>query len=236
MGSPCPAGQISPLCIEGSFRDSAKVLELAAISDIITTEIEHVDIQSLGELETRGVVVQPSASTIRIIQDKYLQKQYLVTHQVAVADFVDISTTESVREAGLRFGYPFLLKRRKLSYDGRGNAIVSSESGIEEAIEKLGGCATDLYAEEMVNFSKELAVMVVKGKHGLEAFPVVETIQKDNICHVVVAPAQVSSMVKKIAIDLALKSVALFNGLGVYGVEMFLLHDDTILVNEIAPR
>jgi phosphoribosylaminoimidazole carboxylase len=240
-GSSSPAGQLSHLCIEGSFQHNSKISELAAISDVITCEIEHVNVDALDDLEKRGFQVQPTASTLRIIQDKYKQKRHFERAKLPLAQYLPITSPESVRDAGLRLGYPFLLKTRRLAYDGRGNVVVHSEEEIDAALGKLGGLTDvkgeeSLYAEEYVQYDKELAVMVVKAKNGIFAYPVVETIQRDNICHLVFCPAHISATVQVVAVDIAKRCVSEFDGYGVYGVELFLLHDDSIQVNEIAPR
>lgn len=140
------------------------------------------------------------------------------------------------REAGIHLGYPFMLKCKRLAYDGKGNAIVNSSKDLEDVFGSLNG-GHDLYAEQLVAFAKELAVMVVRTTSaGLLAYPVVETVQVNNVCHLVVAPAQVSKEVSATALAVAMDAVACFDGVGIYGVEMFLLPDDTVLLNEIAPR
>jgi phosphoribosylaminoimidazole carboxylase len=134
------------------------------------------------------------------------------------------------------FGYPLMLKSRRLAYDGRGNAVVQSAEGVAAAWAQLapkGG----LYAEKWVPFRRELAVIVARGADGsCVGYDAVETIQKNNICHVVVAPAQVPGDVLARAREVAQRAVSHFTGAGVYGVELFELADGAILLNEMAPR
>ena len=148
---------------------------------------------------------------------------------------MEITDIDSGREAGLKFGYPFMLKNRKLAYDGKGNAVVKNEGELEQAINKLGG--SELYAEKWASFVKELAVMVVQNQSGdVYCYPVVETIQKDNICHIVIAPAQIPQNAINEALKIAKQAISCISSAGIFGVELFLLPDDTILLNEIAPR
>lgn len=233
-GPSSPAGQLAHLCIEGNFKDAAKIRELSLISDIITTEIEHVNVSELAQLATEGHTIHPEHSTLRIIQDKLLQKEHMDKQHVPVGDFLGVESSLDVEEAGVRFGYPFVLKNRKLAYDGRGNAVVNNATEIESQFRKLGG--VDIYAERWVPFVKELAVVVVRSKEGVSTYPVVETIQQNSVCHVVIAPASISPSAQRNALDVARRTVECFPGLGVYGVELFLLHDDTVIVNEVAPR
>jgi len=234
-GSNSPAGQISSLSIEGSFQDPVKIQELASISDLITTEIEHVNTDILEELERTGHIVQPTSKTIHLIQDKYLQKVHLTEYNIPVAEYMATPNIEAAKLAGMKYGYPFMLKNRKLAYDGKGNVLVKAEEEIANAFVKLN--SQEIYAEKFCPFVKELAVMIVKTKsQGVLSYPVVETIQEDNICHVVMAPAQISSTALEQASLIASKAIATFDGLGIYGVELFLLPDDTVILNEIAPR
>jgi phosphoribosylaminoimidazole carboxylase len=148
---------------------------------------------------------------------------------------MDTPTEDSVRGAAAAFGLPLLLKSKKLAYDGRGNYVVKSLDDIPNAFRKLG--ARDLYAEKFVPFVKEIAVMVARSINGaIVAHPVVETIHEDNILHLVYAPAPISPTQTESARNLALKAVASFTGAGIFGVEMFLTADGSVLVNEIAPR
>jgi phosphoribosylaminoimidazole carboxylase len=233
-----PAKQISAHDghIEGSFKDAAAVKQLAQISDVVTVEIEHVDTQMLEEVASQ-VVVEPSWKTLRIIKDKYGQKQYLKEHGVDVADSIDLEGkgAEGLKEVGASYGYPFMLKSKTEAYDGKGNFVVKSEESVDSAIHALGN--RPLYAEQWADFKMELAVMVVKTKDGVLTFPTVETVHEDSICKLTYTPPRnVSEATAQRAQDLAKKAIAAFEGKGVFGVEMFLLKDDTLLVNEIAPR
>jgi phosphoribosylaminoimidazole carboxylase len=127
-----------------------------------------------------------------------------------------------------------MLKNKKLAYDGKGNVVVKDMLSLEAAYNKLGG--NEIYAEKWASFSKELAVMVVKTKEGVISYPVVETIQKNSVCDMVIAPAQIPQNCIDLAMEVAKAAIASFEGYGIFGVELFLLPDDTILLNEIAPR
>ena len=222
--------------IDGSFKDPDAITKLAAKSDVITIEIEHVDTKILEEI-SKTSDVQPSWKTIRTIQDKYLQKEHLESHGVAIAQSVALKEASIVEleKAGDQLGLPFMLKSRKEAYDGRGNFPVRSKDDFKPALDTLG--KNQLYAEKWANFRMELAVMVVKTKDEVISFPTVETIHENSICKLVYAPARgVSTTINRKAQELARKAVGCFWGKGVFGVEMFLLEDDTLLVNEIAPR
>lgn len=233
-----PAKQISAHDghVEGSFKDAAAVKQLAQSCDVVTVEIEHVDTHMLEEVASE-VVVEPSWKTLRTIKDKYAQKLYLKEHGVDVAESTDLEGkgAEGLKEVGASYGYPFMLKSKTEAYDGRGNFVVKSEADIDAAIQALG--SRPLYAERWADFRLELAVMVVKTKDGVLTFPTVETVHEDSICKLTYAPPRnVSESTAQRAQDLAKKAIGAFEGKGVFGVEMFLLKDDSLLINEIAPR
>ncbi|ODV84773.1 hypothetical protein CANARDRAFT_28911 [[Candida] arabinofermentans NRRL YB-2248] len=238
-GSQAPAKQINALDphVDGSFKDPKAIAELAAKCDILTVEIEHVDTDALIQVQKdTGVKIFPLPETIALIKDKYLQKEHLIKNNIAVAESVDVESTEAaLQDIGSKFGYPYMLKSRTMAYDGRGNFVVKDKSYIPEALEVLAD--RPLYAEKWASFTKELAVMVVRAIDGtVYSYPTVETIHRDNICHTVYAPARVNDTIQKRAQILADNAVKSFPGAGIFGVEMFLLPDGELLINEIAPR
>ena len=207
--------------IDGSFSDPERIRELAGKVDVLTIEIEHVD---ATVLESVQVPVHPSPSTIKIIQDKFLQKQYLLSRGLPVSEFLQVdSTVQSLHDAASKLGLPLMVKSRTLAYDGRGNFVVRELSQSKDAIIALGG--RPLYAEKWVPFVKEIAVMVVRTTSGdVQSYPVVETIHKDSICHLVFAPlrSRDPTLVFR-AQRVAEQAVKCLQGAGVFGVEMFLL-------------
>jgi len=223
--------------VDGSFKDAEAIEKLSKTCDLITVEIEHVDTMILETISTE-TSVEPSWKTIRTIQDKYLQKEHLAKHDVATAQSVPLAqaTREEMAKAAKTLGLPLMLKSRREAYDGKGNFPVKSEGDFDTALKALGA-NKDLYAEKWASFAIELAVMVVKTKDGVMSFPTVETVHENSICKLTYAPARgVSKAINEAAQALARKAVDAFWGKGIFGVEMFLLQDDTLLINEIAPR
>ncbi len=230
-----PAGQVSDEQIVGDFKDEAAIRQLAQKSDIVTFESEFINDKVLQELLNEGKQVDPSPKTLTIIKDKLRQKEYLKTHGIPTADFIEVETKKDIIAASENFGYPLLLKARFDAYDGKGNAVIHTEDEIQQGMEKLHG--KKLYVEQYVPFIKELAVMVIRDRQGnVTSYPIVETMHKDNICDVVLAPPRVSETAKKNAAALANKTVQYLEGAGIFGIEMFCKKDDNVLVNEIAPR
>jgi len=233
--------------VNGSFRDAEAIRRLAERCDIMSVEIEHVNTDVLEDLTTgtqttqdwkliKGPIteVQPSWRTIRVIQDKYDQKEHLIKQEISTARSIPVENNDvaELEDIGRTLGYPFMLKSRTEAYDGRGNCPVKGASQIRAALEVLHD--RPLYAEQWAHFSAELAVMVVKTHNAAEqdwekatmAFPVVETIHEDSICKLVFAPARnVSASNMQQAQALARRAVSSFWGKGVFGVEMFVLED-----------
>ena len=243
LGASSPAGCVAELSVEGSFRDAAKINELAGLCDVLTVEIEHVDCAALEDLEARGVEVQPPSAAIRLIQDKLLQKQHIERLGLPGPAFLDCPTLAAAEDAAEKLGYPLMLKARRGGYDGNGNAVARSAADLPDAYAALAGArdAGGVYAEQWCPFVKEVAVMVVcgvgeDGAADVRAYPTVETVQKDNICHTVLAPAALAGPVLEEARRIAAAAVASMPGRGIFGVEMFVTAEGRVLYNEMAPR
>ena len=163
------------------------------------------------------------------------QKKFLQKAKIPTAKFIEVKSREDIIKAGAKFGYPMMLKARFDAYDGRGNAVIEKEEDIDQAMRKLEG--RKLYVEAWVVFEKELAVMVARSTSGeIKSYPVVETVHRNNICHLVFAPAQVDDKIIKSAQRLAKNVMKSLGGAGVFGIEMFLTAKGQVLINELAPR
>ena len=231
----CPAYQVGATQIKADLKDSNAIKKLAKSSDVITLEIEHVDVDTLEELANSGFPVHPSPTTVKIINDKLLQKQFLQKSKIPVAPFVGIDNEADARKALKQFNGKMLIKTRQGGYDGRGNIVVDSPSKIKQALKQFAG--QPVYAEEYIPFSKELAAMVARTTNGeIKLYPVVETVHKRNICIEVLVPADVNDKTTKKAEAVVKKVAKNLNGAGVFGIELFLTKKGSVIVNEIAPR
>lgn len=230
-----PAGKVADEQIVGDYKDAKQIEKLAGLVGFLTFEIESANSQILIKLKKDGIHVEPPGETLEIIQDKLLQKEFLKKNKIAIAPFAKVDSARDITDAAKLLKYPLVLKARFHGYDGRGNATIKNEKQIKTALNKLA--AQKLYLEKYIPFKKELATQVVRTARGeIKVYPVVETIQKNNICHVVIAPANIDKKVQVAAEKLAKKTVAGLKGAGVFGVEMFLTKNNEVLVNEIAPR
>ncbi len=232
-----PAAQLSHLNFVGAWHDEALLKAFAEVSDLITLENEFVDASLLQQLQAYGKPVYPTPQTVALVQDKLVQKETLRAAGVPVAPFQNIASREEAVAFGKSFGYPFLLKARRDGYDGYGNRTVVSEADIDTAMTTLGFPDRALMAEAFVEFEAELATMVARSTKGeIVVYPVVETVQENHICKIVKAPAQFSADVLLQASQLAQAAIEAVQGIGIFGVEMFLTTDKQVLLNELAPR
>jgi 5-(carboxyamino)imidazole ribonucleotide synthase len=230
----CPAAKVGAEQIIADFKDEDAIKKLSELSDIITYEIESGNSDVLKKLE-KNTEINPSPETLRIIQDKLLQKQFLRDNDIPVAEFSEIADKDELIQMIDEMGFPLLLKIRRDAYDGRGNFKINSKEEINDALDLFAG--KSLMVEKFVNFEKEVSVIAARNTNGeIATYPVVENIHKNNILKMTIAPGRVSETVKKEAEQIAHKTMEVLHGAGVFGIEMFVTKDDKILINEIAPR
>ena len=230
----CPASKVGAEQIIADFKDEAAIKKLSELSDIITYEIESGDSDTLKKLEAY-TEINPSPDTLKIIQDKLLQKQFLQNNGIPVAEFAIIENKEELDQMIDKMGLPLLLKMRKDAYDGRGNYKINSKTDINDALDLFSG--KSLMVEKFIKFEKEVSVIAARNTKGeIATYPVVENIHENNILKMTIAPGRVSENVKKQAERIAEKTMEVLHGAGVFGIEMFVTSDDEILINEIAPR
>lgn len=232
-----PAGKIAAFEIVGHWSDTEPLEKLRRAADVITLENEFVDSDILQWLEAQGRPVFPGALTLALTQDKARQKQTLVSAGLPVPAFAPVASVEEITGFAGRYGWPLVLKARRNGYDGRGNFTLRHPDDIAEGFQRLGWPDRILMVEQFIPFVKELAVMVVRGRDGeTRAYPVVETVQKNHICHTVSAPAAIPAEVAGQAARIAQRAIEAIDGVGVFGIELFLTEQNQILINELAPR
>ncbi|HAF76674.1 MAG TPA: 5-(carboxyamino)imidazole ribonucleotide synthase [Maribacter sp.] len=221
--------------VQGSLLDFDTVYNFGKDVDILTIEIENVNLDALEKLEDEGVKVYPQPKALRIIQNKAKQKLFYVDNNIPTADFQRFAylseIEDSVGNGGLKF--PFVWKVAQFGYDGQGVKVVRSLADLEGL--PTGECI----AETMVPFKNELAVIVSRNAEGeIKTYPVVEMEfhPEANQVEYVICPARIDDKVADKARALALKVADKIGLTGLLAVEMFQTEDDKILVNEVAPR
>jgi 5-(carboxyamino)imidazole ribonucleotide synthase len=225
----CPAAQVSDKQIIGGFHDEGKLSQLVEENDVTTFELEHVDTSILKKMYDDGNKIYPSPYLIELIQDKFKQKELLDKKGIPVPLYKEVKS-EACLES---FGFPVIQKARKGGYDGKGVVLLKSKDDLSKAIK------ADSFIEELVDIEKEIAVMVARNIEGeIVCYPVVEMLfdERVNICDIVIAPARIDEEIRKQVEEIAIKSIEVLDGVGVFGVELFLTKDNRILLNEIAPR
>lgn len=230
----CPASQVGAEQIVADFKDKNAIIELAKKSDIITYEIESGDSDVLKLVETTAEI-SPSPETLKIIQDKFLQKSFLLQNNIAVPEFIKVESISDLEIGLKKFGYPSLLKARRDAYDGRGNFKIDNLDQIQKAFNYFN--EKKLMLEKFVPFKMEVSVIAARNTRGdIKTFPLVENIHENNILRQTIAPARVSEKTAKKADQIAKIIMSVLKGAGIFGIEMFVTKNDEIVINEIAPR
>jgi len=219
----------------GDILDYQTVVDFGKHVDVLTFEIENVNVDALETLEKQGVKVFPSSKTLRTIQNKATQKLFYRDHDIPTADFSRFAYTSEIDEAVDNGGlnYPFVWKSARFGYDGTGVKVVRSLSDLTDLPN------VECITEKLIPFKNELAVIVARNEKGdLKTYPVVEMEfhPEANQVEYVICPARIPDIIAKKAEKIALKTAAAFKHVGLLAVEMFQTENDEILVNEVAPR
>ncbi|WP_129715704.1 5-(carboxyamino)imidazole ribonucleotide synthase [Pedobacter sp. SYP-B3415] len=215
----------------GSITDFDTVYQFGKKADIITIEIEKVNIEALEQLEREGKVVYPQPRVIRLIQDKGIQKQFFKENDIPTAPFQLIGSKEDLHSCA--FSFPYIVKQRRDGYDGKGVMLVSGPEDIDNTFD------APMLAEALVNFEKEIAVIVSRNPNGdIKTFPVVEMEfnKEANLVEFLISPSTYPEAIQQKAEKIAVSIATALNITGLLAVEMFITHDGDILVNELAPR
>lgn len=215
----------------GSLQDYETVYQFGKDKDVITVEIEHINIDALEQLEREGKKVFPQPRVLRIVQDKGLQKAFYQEHNIATAPFYLVDNKAEIDSFIPEF--PFMQKMRKGGYDGKGVTPLRTEKDLAKAFD------VPSVLEKMVDFDKELSVIVARNEKGETAvFPTVECEfnPEANLVEFLFSPAEITTEIELKAQEIALKVIDALEMVGLLAVELFLTKEGEILVNEIAPR
>jgi len=216
-----PAAGLADELIRGSLHDATVLQALAQKVDVVTYEIEHLNIQALLELEADGIVIRPRPALLEIIQDKLRQKQRFLASNLPTPRF----WTDQPKTL------PIVQKLRTGGYDGRGVKVLRSAND-----PVLAGASL---FEELITIKMELAVLLARGTTGeIMVYPVTEMVfdPSSQICNSVAAPARIPAEIAQQAVDIAVRAITSLDGVGLFAVELFWSADNRLLINEIAPR
>jgi 5-(carboxyamino)imidazole ribonucleotide synthase len=221
----------------GDYRSSGDLTEFAAGCDVVTFDHEHVPGAQLDALERAGVLIRPGARALRLTQDKRAMREWLTGHGIGCPPFAPVASGGGIASFAAAHGWPVVLKAVSGGYDGRGVWVCGTAAEAADVLAQAGSRGLELIAEQHVAFTRELAALVARSPSGQgAAYPVVQTVQRDGICHEVLAPAPGLPPGRRAeAQRLALAIAAELGVTGLLAVELF----DTaagLLVNELAMR
>jgi 5-(carboxyamino)imidazole ribonucleotide synthase len=228
-----PDAPCEPYChnfVLGDLKDFDAVYNFGRQVELLTIEIENVNVPALKKLEAEGILVSPSPEIIAIIQDKGNQKEFLRANGIPTAGFVYLDGADDLKN--FKSFFPAIQKLRREGYDGRGVQRIDSAADLAK------GFAQPSIMEELIDIDKELSVIVARSRNGeMKVYPSVEMVfHEANLIDYLVAPADIPPGVEKEAERLAVMVAEKLGIVGLAAVEMFLSKDGKVLVNEIAPR
>ncbi len=229
--SDAPCAQICNEFHQGSLMDFDTVYNFGKKVDLLTIEIEHVNIEALLNLEKEGLAIYPQPSILQIIQHKGKQKDFFKENNIPTSAHKRFSSLATLKKEGLN--YPFVWKSAQFGYDGTGVKIVRNVADLNSLPDN------ESITEDLIPFKNELAVIVARNKNGeIKTYPVVEMEfhHEANQVEYVICPARISEEIAKKATKIALHVAEAFEHIGLLAVELFQTEDDEILVNEVAPR
>ncbi|MFM7887596.1 MAG: 5-(carboxyamino)imidazole ribonucleotide synthase [Pseudanabaena sp.] len=225
--------------IYGKVADAIATAQLAKHCQVITFENEFVDLVALQELldcqDERQLLFLPKLATLAISVDKLNQRQYFRDHHIPTPEFYSVETETELLAAATKLSYPLVLKARRHGYDGKGTWVIANELELRSAWE--GMHKAPAIAEKFIPFDSELAVIAARSETGkIVIYPVVETLQANQVCRRTVAPARIAPDLREQVETIATQIVTTLDAIGVFGIEFFLTAMGEISVNEIAPR
>ncbi|MEP2024372.1 MAG: 5-(carboxyamino)imidazole ribonucleotide synthase [Reichenbachiella sp.] len=226
-----PCKSLASEFVLGDIRDFDEVMAFGKDCDIITVEIENVNIEALEALEKQGKKVYPQPHALRTIKDKGIQKQFYLDHDIPTSEFVLTNSFEDLHQHTHLL--PGVHKLRTEGYDGRGVQVIKNESDINKGFKKPS------LIEKFVDYDKEISVIVARNAKGeMTTYPVVELEYhpEANLVEFLFAPSSLSEDIKIKARELAKKVISSLDMVGLLAVEMFATKDGDVIVNECAPR
>ncbi len=231
----CPAASIATGHVNGSLSDYRAVYEFGKMVDILTYEIESINIDALFALKKEGLHIMPDPSILELIQDKGLQKEFYAGHQIPTASFTLFETRQQIIEATQqgRLAFPFVQKLRKGGYDGRGVCVINTADDLDELLKGPS------VIEEKIAIDKEIAVIAARNNSGeIKCFPVVEMVfdARANLVEELICPSVISEPLAREAQQVAASLIGALGLCGLLAVEFFVDINGKLLVNESAPR
>ena len=228
-----PAGSMASEHLQASYDDRKALDYMAKHCAAVSTEFENIPADTLEYLAT-SVPVHPSASALRVAQNRHSEKTFCQSLGLKVADFLSIETEDDVEQAK-DFSFPAILKTNTLGYDGKGQVVCQNHNELVDAFSQIGSISCVL--EKRIDLAKEVSVVLCRSQAGeVNCFPLAENQHSNGILDISIAPANLSQELTANVIDSATKIAHGLDYCGVLAIEFFISTDDEILVNEMAPR
>lgn len=230
-----PAGQACTKFFEGDFNNYDDVYNFGKKVDVLTIEIEHVNVDALLALEKEQVIIHPSPASLKIIKDKQFQKEFLIKNDLPTSSFMGFQNKQEVVDAidEKKLSYPFVQKSRLAGYDGNGVVVIHNFYDLKNLLDRRS------IVEPLVDIDKELSVIAVKNSSDqIKNFNVSEMVFRNekNLVDFVLSPARIDKEIANKAIEIAIETISKFDICGLLAVELFLTKSGEILINEVAPR
>ena len=230
----CPAGQVADEQIVAPYADTKAIEKLADKADVLTYEFENVDLNALEDVQDR-VYLPQGTNLLYTTKNRLRDKNFLRRAGVKTAPFMAVHPSAELKDAVKKIGYPAVLKTSEGGYDGHGQEVLRNKDDLDKCASILA--TGDCILEGWVPFNRECSVMVGRNEDGeITAFPVSENIHHDEILHLSIVPARISSELQQKAQKIAVQIAQAINLRGILGVEMFVTDDGEIYINELAPR
>lgn len=231
----CPASGVCTNYTKGSYLDYETVYQFGKKVNMLSFDIENINIEALLQLKKEGVIIYPEPEILQRIQDKGLQKEFYKAHQLPTSDFRIFKSKEAVLSAiqDKELAFPFVQKLRKSGYDGKGVEVILSENDLHKLLD--GPCL----AEDKVNIQKEVSVIIARNTKGeTQTFPMVEMEfnPEANLVERLICPSGESTTLQTEAASLAKKIITELGMTGILAVEFFIDPDGKLWINEVAPR
>jgi 5-(carboxyamino)imidazole ribonucleotide synthase len=229
-----PAAQVADVHIAGALDDVKAAEKLAGESDVLTLDTEHVPADLLEVIE-RQKPLRPSASVLRIVQDRLEQRRFLELHGAPQPRYAPVNDRGGIDAAAEAVGLPAVLKTRRSGYDGKGQARVARRGDLADAWRAIGERPAIL--ESFIDFDKEISVLLARDLDGNVRFhPTAENVHRKHILHTSRVPARISSSLASRAEELGARMASAIGHVGMMAIELFVTREEELLVNELAPR
>ncbi len=230
----CPAAQVAGRQVVADYDDEAALVAFAQDVDVVTLEFENIPVKAL-ELASTHTPIAPGVESLRVSQDRLVEKTYIADLGIDVAPFAAFDDAASLEAAFAEIGRPAIAKTRRFGYDGKGQVPIKSKRDFDDVLDAMAGAPAIL--EKMIDFETEISVVVARSATGdVAAYPIGENVHREGTLRTTTVPANITDAQEAKAKVIAARIANALDHIGVLTVELFVAVDGSLIVNEIAPR